>query len=68
MADPEEYEAKKAASRANLAFYRAFEALDIEAMHLVWLDDDCIKCVHPGWELLYPIGERRQQGLSTAGE
>ncbi len=47
-----EYDASKAAARANRAFYRAFEALDVDAMEAVWLDDDRIKCIHPGWELL----------------
>lgn len=51
MSDPF-YAERKAAARANLAFYRAFEALDFRAMDGVWLDDDCVKCVHPGWELL----------------
>ena len=57
MAESEEYQAKKAAARANLGFYRAFESLDIEAMNRVWLPDDRIKCVHPGWELL--VGRER---------
>lgn len=51
MADPD-YEARKAASRANRAFYAALEALDIGEMALVWADDDGIQCVHPGGELL----------------
>lgn len=46
------YSAQKAAAKANRAFYRAFERLDLEAMARVWLDGDRIRCVHPGGELL----------------
>jgi uncharacterized protein (TIGR02246 family) len=34
----------------NLAFYKAFEAGDIEAMASVWANEAPISCVHPGWE------------------
>jgi ketosteroid isomerase-like protein len=37
---------------ANTRFYRAFEALDAEAMAAVWAHGDHVKCVHPGWPLL----------------
>jgi ketosteroid isomerase-like protein len=37
---------------ANARFYRAFEALDLEAMDRVWAHDEQVKCVHPGWPLL----------------
>jgi ketosteroid isomerase-like protein len=50
-----DYDATKEAARANRAFYRAFEKLDLEAMRAVWLDDDGVKCVHPGWPLLSGI-------------
>jgi ketosteroid isomerase-like protein len=33
---------------AALAFYRAFEARDIEAMMATWAEDEEIVCVHPG--------------------
>jgi ketosteroid isomerase-like protein len=33
---------------AALAFYRAFEAKDIEAMMASWAEDEDIVCVHPG--------------------
>jgi ketosteroid isomerase-like protein len=32
---------------AELAFYRAFEAADLDAMMAVWAPDDDIVCVHP---------------------
>ena len=38
--------------RANAAFYRAFEALDLSAMDEVWAHGEHVKCVHPGWPLL----------------
>ncbi|MBI4081742.1 MAG: nuclear transport factor 2 family protein [Candidatus Lambdaproteobacteria bacterium] len=37
---------------ANAAFYRAFEALDAEAMLRIWEHSDRIYCVHPGWNPL----------------
>ena len=33
---------------AALAFYRAFEARDIDAMMAAWAEDEDIVCVHPG--------------------
>lgn len=36
---------------ANLAFYRAFEALDLPAMERVWAHDGSVRCLHPGWPL-----------------
>ena len=53
------------------AFYRAFEARNLEAMMAVWADDEEIVCVHPGgsrlvgydavrhgWEQLFASGQR----------
>jgi ketosteroid isomerase-like protein len=51
MAD-ESYSAAKAVARANQAFYKAFESLDLHAMRAVWLDADHVKCIHPGGEML----------------
>jgi ketosteroid isomerase-like protein len=39
-------------AEANVAFYQAFEALDLDRMEQVWLRSDDVKCIHPGWELL----------------
>jgi ketosteroid isomerase-like protein len=50
--DPRSYEDSKAVSRANLAFYRAFERLDLDAMSRVWLRAPFVKCIHPGGETL----------------
>jgi len=38
---------------ANEAFYRALESLQLDRMQALWLRSDDIKCVHPGWELVY---------------
>lgn len=35
--------------KANDGFYRAFESLDVEKMSGVWVQDDSVKCIHPGW-------------------
>lgn len=34
----------------NLAFYRAFEAGDLDAMARVWAETLPVSCLHPGWE------------------
>jgi ketosteroid isomerase-like protein len=41
-----------AVAAANLAFYRAMEARDLENMSQIWLHDDTASCVHPGWHRL----------------
>jgi ketosteroid isomerase-like protein len=35
---------------SNLAYYRAFEAGDIEAMAGIWASAAPVSCLHPGWE------------------
>ena len=37
---------------ANRNFYRALQDLSLEKMDAVWLQEDWVKCVHPGWNLL----------------
>ena len=37
---------------ANQRFYAALESLSLEAMDAIWLHEDWVACVHPGWELL----------------
>jgi len=39
-------------ANANLAFYRAFESLEIKRMEAVWAKDSDIQCGHPGWRML----------------
>jgi ketosteroid isomerase-like protein len=47
VSDPEQ-----AVLEANRRFYETFAALDLEKMSAVWLQEDWVECVHPGWELL----------------
>ena len=39
-------------NEVNQRFYEAFESLDITRMESIWVREDYIKCVHPGWALL----------------
>ncbi len=48
---------------ANRRFYRALVALDIEQMDDVWLHEDWVECVHPGWSLLLGWDEVREGWL-----
>jgi ketosteroid isomerase-like protein len=45
---------------ANARFYRAVEALDIEAMDRVWEHGERVRCVHPGWPLRRGWGAVRE--------
>src|SRR6266540_2001368 len=38
-------------SKANEAFYSAFESLNIKKMDEVWATEDYVTCIHPGWSL-----------------
>lgn len=38
--------------QANENFYRALQELSLESMEAVWLPEDWVRCVHPGWEAL----------------
>ena len=38
--------------RANEAFYRAFESLDVQRMAAVWADEEAVTVIHPGWPLI----------------
>jgi ketosteroid isomerase-like protein len=56
--DPEQ-----AVREANRRFYQAFAALDLDQMADVWLHEDWIECVHPGWDLLLGWDEVRESWL-----
>ncbi len=45
---------------ANQRFYQALETLDLDLMDAVWLHEDWVACVHPGWELLESWEEIRE--------
>ncbi len=36
----------------NESFYNAFNKQDLEMMKQVWLEDECVQCIHPGWPVL----------------
>jgi len=36
-------------ARANQEFYEAFESLDIVRMDRIWLQQEYVTCIHPGW-------------------
>jgi uncharacterized protein (TIGR02246 family) len=51
---------EQAVREINRRFYQAFEAMDLEQMEAIWLHDDWVQCVHPGWELLLGWEEVRE--------
>ena len=55
--------AEQAVREANRRFYLAFAALDMELMDQVWLHEDWVQCVHPGWDLLIGWEEVRESWL-----
>ena len=38
-------------TKANEEFYRAFKSLDVTLMDRIWLQQEYVTCVHPGWSL-----------------
>jgi len=54
---------EQAVREANRHFYEAFASLNIERMDAVWLHEDWVECVHPGWELLLGWEEVRESWL-----
>ena len=40
---------------ANDNFYHAVKSGDIGLMDNVWIKDASVKCVHPGWPMLYGL-------------
>jgi len=45
-------DSETAVRAANEEFYLAFDALDLERMSAVWLQEPWVRCVHPGGDLL----------------
>ncbi|HEY7617585.1 MAG TPA: nuclear transport factor 2 family protein [Terriglobales bacterium] len=37
---------------ANKSFYSALQSLSLEQMEAVWLQEEWVRCLHPGWDLL----------------
>jgi len=44
----------------NERFYRALEQRDLKAMEAMWLHQDYVRCVHPGWAMLVGWSEIRK--------
>jgi ketosteroid isomerase-like protein len=53
-------DSEQAVREANRRFYHAFATLDLDQMADVWLHEDWIECVHPGWDLLLGWEEVRE--------
>jgi ketosteroid isomerase-like protein len=43
---------QQALRAANVAFYDAFEKLDLQVMANLWARSVPVSCVHPGWDLV----------------
>ena len=43
---------KEKALKANEKFYEVFNKQDADQMLQIWMDDDSITCIHPGWDVL----------------
>jgi ketosteroid isomerase-like protein len=54
----------EAVREANNRFYMAMNALDIEEMDEVWMDDDRAVCVHPGREAIIGYERIRESWLA----
>jgi len=54
--------------KANRRFYDAFESLDINQMHDIWLRADRIQCVHPGWNYVLRGWKEVMQSFYTIFE
>ncbi len=39
--------------KANEDFYLAMRSADFDRMENIWVNDDSVKCVHPGWPMLH---------------
>src|SRR5262245_24635388 len=42
---------------ANAQFYEALELASVDRMASIWLQEEWVRCVHPGWDLI--VGWRR---------
>jgi len=58
---PAKLRPEEAVRTANHRFYRAFESLKLAQMEAVWLHDEAVECVQPGWDLLLGWEEIRER-------
>ncbi|MGH9704601.1 MAG: nuclear transport factor 2 family protein [Candidatus Acidiferrales bacterium] len=56
---PQQESLEQSLRAANQRFYAAFESLDFGQMEGIWLHEDWVQCVHPGWDLLVGWDEVR---------
>jgi hypothetical protein len=56
---PQQESLEQSLRAANQRFYVAFESLDLGLMEGIWLHEDWVQCVHPGWDLLVGWDEVR---------
>lgn len=59
-AAPQLTEAETSVLAANQRFYAAFQSLELPRMEAIWLKEEWIQCVHPGWDLLVGWEEIRE--------
>src|SRR6185369_9586306 len=43
---------EKELQRLNLLFYRCLETLDMSCMESIWLQEEWVRSIHPGWDVL----------------
>lgn len=43
---------EKELQRINLLFYRCLETLDLGSMESLWVQEEWVRCIHPGWDVL----------------
>jgi ketosteroid isomerase-like protein len=43
---------EKELHQLNLLFYRCLETHDMACMETLWLQEDWVRCIHPGWDVL----------------
>jgi len=53
-------EEETSVSAANVAYYEALAARDLGGMESVWLHEERVTCVHPGWHRLDGWAEVRR--------
>jgi len=55
---------------ANQSFYQAIESSDFERIEELWVKSGEVKCVHPGWPMLYgweAVGESWKSIFENGG-
>ena len=63
-------EQTKEVIEANESFYLAMKSADFDKMTNIWVKDDSVKCVHPGWPMLHgweAVGESWKNIFENSG-